>query len=242
MSGLCLSAFVLALVLALAAFLSLWPGVLLPLALSIVALFTVDTAKRRGRAFAWWALGISLGSGVWGYVLSAGTHALVDQVSNGVLAALRAAGTDADRDRLLDDWIVADAPAGARERIRAQHAEALRRAGPIRGAAVPATVWAGMFPHFLPPQGVKPIDGGDAKDHAPGMALWVRVPFERGEVHMALVIGEDDPKKVQASLESVKQDRGFTGPVRILRDLRFYADPKVVPPEPPTAPATGEGR
>lgn len=236
MSGLCLSAFVLALVLALAAFLSLWPGVLLPLALSIIALATVDATKRRGRAFAWWALGISLGSGAWGYIISAGMRELTGEVANGVLSALRAEGTDADRDRLLDGWIAADAPADARERIRAQYAEALRRAGPIRGAAIPATVWGGLFPHFLPPVGVKAIDGGDAKEPAPAMALWVRVPFERGEVRMAIVIGDKDAQKVQASLENVKTERGTTGPVRILRDLRFYADPSVVPPEPPPAP------
>ena len=51
MSGLCVAAFILALVLGVAAFLTLWPGVLLPLLLAIVALFTVDGAVRRGRAF-----------------------------------------------------------------------------------------------------------------------------------------------------------------------------------------------
>src|SRR5262245_6748420 len=128
MSGLCLSASLLALVLSLAALISLWPGVLLRLARAIVALFPAGGAERRGRAFAWWALGLSLGTGSWGYTAAAGMRWITKETSVGVLSALRAEGSDADRDRVLDGWIAADAPAGTRERIRARYAEAPRRA------------------------------------------------------------------------------------------------------------------
>jgi hypothetical protein len=238
MSGLCLSAFILAIVLSLAAFLSLWPGVILPLVLALVALITVDGRVRRGRAFAWWALGLSIGFGLWGYSAASGMRWVVSEASRGTLAALRAEGTDADRDRLLDNWIASDAPAGTREKIRARYAEAIRRAGPVRGEPKVATVWGGAFPHFLPPAGVKAVDGGDDKDAAPVMALWVRVPFEKAELHMAMVVADKDPQKLQASLEKTKkQEAGTVGPFPILRDLRFFAYPQDLPPEPPATPA-----
>jgi hypothetical protein len=237
MSGLCLSAFILALVLSLAAFISLWPGVLLPLALAIIALFTVDGRVRRGRAFAWWALGLSVGTGIWGYTAAAGMRWISRETSVGVLSALRAEGSDADRDRLLDSWIAADAPAGTREKIRARFLEALRRAGPVRGQPIPGTVWGGVFSQIFPPVGVKPVDGGDGQDAPPLMALWVRLPCEKAELRMAMVVADKDPEKLQASLEKTqKHSSGSVGPFPILHDLRFYAYPQDLPPEPPAAP------
>lgn len=238
MSGLCLSAFILALVLGIAAYpVTLWPGVLLPLALAILALLTVDGRVRRGRAFAWWALGISALTGMLGFFAAKGMRDSVSELADGVLSALRAEGTDAERDRLLDNWIAADAAEGTRERVRAQYREAIRRAGPVRGAAEAATVWAGVFPHVIPPLGAKPVDGGDAQALGQVLALWVRLPCERATLYMAMVIGERDPDKLRSSFEKMKFESGTREPARVLRDLRFLADPGALPDE-PKAPGT----
>jgi hypothetical protein len=224
MSGLCVSSFILALVLALLAILSVWPGVLLPLALSIVALMTVDRRVRRGRAFAWWALALSLGGGWSGYTLTTTTHALAEHVGGSVVAALRASSKP-DRDRLLDAWLVAEGREALRDRLVERFESAQRMFGPIQGGPVLPTVWAGVFPVFLAPAGLVAVDDPAADDAVPphGTALWVRVPFEKAELHLALVLGKKDPQSTQEAMERLaKESEDFTRPVSVLRDARFF--------------------
>jgi hypothetical protein len=118
----------------------------------------------------------------------------------------------------------------------------MRRAGPVRGEPQPGTVWGGVFSQIFPPAGVKAVDGGDEKDAAPVMALWVRVPFEKAELRMAMVVADKDPDKLQASLAKTQSSAsGSKGPFPILHDLRFYAYPQDLPPEPPATPAPAPG-
>jgi hypothetical protein len=92
---------------------------------------------------------------------------------------------------------------------------------------------------------VTPVDGGDEKSSAPTLALWVRLPCERAELRMAMVLGDrSDPRKLQTSLQKAgkEQESGSVGPMPILHDLRFFAHVGDLPAEPAAPSQPAEGR
>lgn len=241
LSGLCISSFVLALVLSVAALLTLWPGVLLPLALALAGLLTVDARLRRGRAFAWWALGLSLAGGTVGYFETRAILVATEHVAGGVVAALRARGSDAERAALLDAWLEPSGGAALRERVQARFADAVKKVGAPTGGPLRPSLWSGMFPCLLPPSRVVAVDSPLEKGSVPtpGTALWARVPFERATLHLALIVGRGDADGAQAAWKRLADESAdLSRPVAVLSDVRFFAEAGALPPDAPPTPPT----
>lgn len=248
MSGLCLSAFILAIVLAVLAVLTLWVASLLPLVLGVAGLVRVDGARFRGRALAGWAVALALGSGALGYVQTAGLNRTVERLATGVVAAFRAERPEAERDQLLEAWLVNTTGRDeVRERLQARYAAVVQRAGPATGGPVMPGLAGGIFPLTFPPADVEAI--GEASGQADlalgGAIFWVRVPFEKGVLHLALVLGEQSLVGLKEPLEKLALS---DGPAPVLRDARWFAPKGLLPalpgpggPEEPAAPARPPG-
>jgi hypothetical protein len=240
LSGLCLSAFILALALALLSLISLWAGLLLPLALGIVALVTVDGTRYRGRALAWWAVGLSLVFGGWGLTSTRLISKRVDHLASGFVRALRSTLPEAERRKGIEAWLE---PSATRDevltRILARWEQAQTRLGPVTGSAILPSLWAGQLPLMVPPGGTVAVDepGNPSAMPAPGMVLWVRLPFERGEAHLALWVGDGTATGLTAAVEKL----GGDGPAAVVRDARFFAKPDLAR-DPAAAPTPPTGR
>lgn len=235
MSGLCLTAFILALVLAVLAFLSLWVVAALPLLLAVLGITRTDSTRLRGRGLAMWAAGISVTAGGIGLVQTQSFHGLVERLAVGVVAALRAERPEEERDRLLDAWLAASTDrADVRERLQARFAAVVRRAGPAQGGPVLPSVMAGTFPIMFPPASAEPVDGERGEVGLATGAFWVDVPFERGTVHMAILIGEPTIAGLKEPLEKLGT---ASGAVPVVRDVRFFAAKGLLPADPQAPPA-----
>jgi hypothetical protein len=233
MSGLCLSAFILALVLSVLGLMTLWVALAIPLVLSVWALATVDGARFRGRALAGWALGISLVVGWFSFQMASSLNSTTATLAQGVVAVLRAQRPDAERHELLGGWT---APHAERERTIARMAQryqdAVERLGAPTGGPLVPSLLGGQFGIMVPPARVVAVDAPDALDAvpAPGRALWVRLPFERAVAHLALVVGDGSATSVSEALHKLTAE----GPAAVLHDLRFFVEKGVLDkPAPP---------
>ncbi len=234
LSGLCLASFILALVLAVLALLTLWPGVLLPLALGVWALARVDGTRFRGRALAWAAVCVALVGGAVGIGVTLGIHGLAERVCGGMLAALGSERSPEERRRLLEDWLTAQAPREeARARIEARYAQAVERLGGVTGPILSPSVWSGQFPVMVGPGDLVALDEptGAATVPSPGSALWAKVPFERGTAHFAVLLGDGSPSGMKDAILRLSEP----GTPAVVRDVRFFV-PRGSPLAKPVAP------
>ncbi len=223
----CLAAFVLALALALLSLVSLWAGLLLPLALGVIALATVDGTRYRGRALAWWAVGIALVVGGMGFLSTLMFNRHMDFFSNAFLSALRSEQAPEERRRVLEEWLATGPTRDAtRERIEARYKQAVEQLGPVTGPVIMPSIWSGQFPLLLPPGGVVAVDEPNSPSTLPphGSAVWARLPFQRGEAFLALWMGDGGPTGMADPLARLTEGRA----VPIVREARFFAAPSLL--------------
>ncbi|MFM8386887.1 MAG: hypothetical protein ACKOCB_08755 [Planctomycetia bacterium] len=235
LSGLCLAAFILALVLSLLCLVSLWAGTLLPLALGALALWRVDGTQQRGRGLAWWAVGLSATFGWLGYSSTRAFHEQVGGFTTQFVATLRSERPAEERQRAIEAWLASTSTQReVLERIDARYREAVERLGPLTGPVTLPSVWAGQLPFIVPPVGSVAVDApSDATTlPGPGSVVWARLPFRAGEGHLALWIGDGSMTGLGESLQRLAEGK----PVPVLRDARFFAPPSLLG-VPATAPA-----
>jgi hypothetical protein len=233
MSGLCLSAFILALVLSVLGLMTLWVALALPVALAIYALATVDGARFRGRALAGWALGIGLVVGWISFQMASSINATTETLAQGVVAALRAERPESERRALLETWTAPHAERDqALARMERRYQDAVARLGAVQGGPIVPSLLGGQFGIMVPPARVVAVDAPEALDAppGPGRALWVRVPFERAVAHLALSVGDGTAESLSSALQKLTDD----GPAAVLRDLRFFVEQGVL--DKPAAP------
>lgn len=227
LSGLCLAAFILALVLSLLCLVSLWAGTLLPFALGVLALARVDGTQQRGRALAWWAVGLSATFGWLGYSSTRLFHEQVGSFTTGFVASLRSERPAAERREALEAWLASTSTqAEALERIEARYRQAVERLGPLTGPVELPSVWAGQLPFIVPPVGTVAVDAPQDATAlpGPGSVVWARLPFRAGEGHVALWIGDGSMTGLSEALAKLSEGK----PVPVLRDVRFFAPPALL--------------
>ncbi|MFM8979792.1 MAG: hypothetical protein ACKOSS_04940, partial [Planctomycetia bacterium] len=239
--GLCLAAFILALVLSLLCLVSLWAGTLLPLALGALALARVDGTQQRGRALAWWAVGLSLTFGWLGFSSTRLFHEQVGGFTTSFVASLRSERPGEERRAALEAWVAStSAQAQTLERIEARYRQALERLGPLQGPVELPSLWAGQLPYIVPPVGTVAVDAPQDATAlpGPGSVVWARLPFRAGEGYMALWIGDGSMSGLSEALQKLGEGK----PVPVLRDVRFFAPPALLGPGPAGSAPAPQGR
>lgn len=227
LSGLCLAAFILALVLSLLCLVSLWAGTLLPFALGTLALARVDGTRQRGRMLAWWAVGLSATFGWLGYASTRKFHDQVGGFTTSFVATLRSERPAGERRSALEAWVATTSEQRETlERIETRYRQAVERLGPLTGPVALPSVWAGQLPFIVPPVGSVAVDAPtDATTlPGPGSVVWARLPFRDGEGHLALWIGDGTMTGLSEALLKLAEGK----PVPVLRDARFFAPPALL--------------
>jgi hypothetical protein len=219
----CLAAFVLALALALLSLVSLWAGLLLPMALGVTALATVDGARYRGRALAWWAVGIALVVGGVGFLSTLMFNRHIDFFANAFVSACARASAGGTPTRAGG---LAGHRAHARRHPRADRGALAGDREARRHRAVIMPIWSGQFPLLLPPSGVVAVDEPSSPSTLPphGSAVWTRLPFQKGEAFLALWMGDGGPTGMADPLARLTEGRA----VPIVREARFFAAPALL--------------
>jgi hypothetical protein len=217
MSGLAVSALVVAVLLVVVAVVGPWYVLLAPLALGVLGAARIKPAEQRGRGLAIAAAVISAAFAVYGFVAHRQGRAEVRDLAVHVLTALREENLK-DLEPWLDPEVVKE---GAAARMAERHAKVVEAVGRFRGEVEAGNALLGMTPTFLPPSGLSEIGGTtgrpDGSDLPPGGAYWVKARFERATLDVAIVVrggGRD------AIMNVAKEMQGIG--TKVVSDVRYF--------------------
>lgn len=221
MSGLAITALIASIVLGVVAFFWWWAAVV-PLALSLLAVVKAVPARFRGRGLAIAGVVVSLLFGSCAFMAHATFRTLATDVTEELLRPLAATDLDeAERDHRLKDWVTERAvEEGVLDHVKARFAAVVERLGPYQGNLRAGSTFSGILAVMGGPRdgGLAQVDDEEATtlEVLPGSALWSVASFERGDVHVALFLGDpQDATKLQQALAAGSK-------TRVVKDLRFY--------------------
>ncbi len=222
-SGLALASFLAALMLAIFAAMSgLWIVLVLPLALGLYAFFTLDSTKKRGRMLGMWAVLISAASGSCTWYGTSQLGGMVKEVSSSLLNILAFSESDEDRSKSLRAWTWPEAlekDPQLHETWNTRFASVVALYGPWKETIELPSQFEGVTPLYVAPDHVVEVGTKDALPLGwkPGSVLWARAVFEKGTIHVAVVLenGEASP------LTLAKNYRPGEA-TQLIGDLRFY--------------------
>ena len=216
-----------------------WLALVPPFILSAIAVARIKPQVSRGQGMAIAALLMSFLAGGCQFWMGSQARGFFEDTAAGVLAA-----AGAEDPKKVDEWLTeAKAKGGHGETIRERFRKVVEIMGPYQRKVSSRMPLLGMIPLGLPPSHVREIGGADEADESEadeseadeneaveeeaGAAeggeeprlggLWVTAEFEKGTVHVEMVISQQapplDPEQVQGGRAS-----------RMLEDLRFFVD------------------
>ncbi|MDJ0521136.1 MAG: DUF4190 domain-containing protein [Planctomycetota bacterium] len=223
LSGLAVTAFVLSLVLILIALPGLWIVQLVPLLLGIATLVMVKPGQRRGRILAVWAIVISLAIGSCSFTMHQGMRGVLSGTNESILSVLSSKISDEEKAKSLRSWVWPKAleqdeklPATWMQR----YAGVVAEFGPWRESFELPSIVYGSTPLLIAPEGLVEIgsDGEKPPSWTMGSTIWTPAVFEKGIVHVAIVLQEGDQKGVEA-LGTLRpgEETAVVGDVRFFR-------------------------
>ena len=221
LSGLAVTSFVLSILLGLVALVGIWASELVPILLGVFAVLTIRTNGKRGRLLAIFAIFIAFGFGACSFMMHSSGMEAFSKIPESVLTALSADEADAGKDEELRKWAW---PEGLEknpqmlEQWRANYAKAAAAFGPWQDKLDLGVPWLGFSVLFFPPSDIEEIGGTEPMpEWTPGCVLWVPAVFEKGIVHMAVVM-QDGTVAGQQALKEFKPDEALP----IIGDVRFF--------------------
>lgn len=226
MSGLALTAFILALILGFfAVFLGLWWLAVGTGVLGIMGLRRAEPTRFRGRGFAITAIVLSVIGAIIGYSMTSLFQSEIRRITTDVCRSLAADGVeDEKRIHRLNDWIHERvAGDGVAEKVLARWRKLEARLGAYQEPIDPFSIFAGYVGALTPPDDAGLVDIDDPTKGAPPfsagqIAMWGRARFEKGVVHIGFFLyGEGGSSlEVQSRLQSGNER------ARLFQDIRFY--------------------
>jgi len=223
LSGLALSSFIAALILALFSAVSgTWIGLALPLVLGVLTWIKVDPRSQRGRPLAVWAILISLVMGSCSWVGNNFMRSMATEMSESILNVLSFSKDEEDRLKSLRAWTwpkALEADAELHAKWIARFVAVTDELGPWKERIeLPASI-KGPMPLFQAPDDVVEVGTKDVRPVAwtVGSVIWVEAVFEKGNVDVALVLKEGSEPALQ-----LFQDYKPGETWQIVGDIRFY--------------------
>jgi hypothetical protein len=206
---------VLALLLAIVAFMGIWWVEVLPIVLGVAALGATGPTKKRGKGLAIAGIVVAAGVGALAFATHRGYELAVERHLNDLVGAL-------DRGDAARVETYAAEPAKGGERIAAwvRRVAALReRLGTYSGEITVGNVFYGFAAALRPPKDVEEVGPRGEYVVEVGRALWARVKFERGEAWFAFDFG--GLEAAQETLERVQAAGEGSHPPWV-HDVRVY--------------------
>ena len=222
-SAMAVVSFILSLVLVLIAVGGLWITELLPLGLGIYTLVTLKTGKKRGRLLAIWAVVIAVSAGSCSFYVHHSGRTVFRGIGESLLTAFSATTGGEVQEKALKAWSWPEAVEADPELIKhwqERYAAVVEAYGPWTGEVELPSVFLGFMPVLLPPDNVEEVaTGEDMPTWFPSAVVWLRPVFERGTVHMAIVLqkGDESARTAAGQLNPEK-------PAPVLGDVRFFRD------------------
>ncbi len=222
LSGLALTAFIVSLLLGMAAFVSgaWWLAVVAAL-LSLAGFLRAVPARFRGRGFAITGLVISITFGFVAYQTQASFRGTAVRLASSVMRVLDADIAEDVRAERLRDWLhPAATEAGEIDKLRTRWADLVAKMGPYKQGVVAGSTFGGHMGVWVGPQDPALVQSDDPSRGLPdagtsvGKMVWARAAFEKGTVHVALHF-EGKPGE---GLEAV----GAGGTTPVLSTVLFY--------------------
>jgi hypothetical protein len=190
MSAMAILSLVLAILLALVAFLGLWWVEVFPLLLGLFALSATGPMKKRGKGIAIAGVVVAAAAGAFAFAVHRGIEIAIEDHFKGFVAALdgadpvKAATFAAEPEKAaaaIPTWIAR--AAAARERL-----------GAYSGKLSVGSLFFGIAGAFVPPKDVDEVEPRGAKDPDHEATLWARVKYERGTAWFSI---SGDPEKLK---------------------------------------------
>ncbi len=222
LSGWALTAFVLSLVLIVVALYGYWIVEALPLAIGIITLKKVKRGEKRGRLFALWAIIIAFGVGSCSYMIHSGSRGIFSKTAESLMSVLSSQSPTEQKAESLRAWAWPKAlekdpklPTTWMDR----YAGVVAKYGPWLERFDLPSLWSGMRSMLMTPADVVEIGSDDVKPPAwpPWAAFWVKAPFEKGMVYVAVVF-QDGGQDAGMALKELKPKEESA----IIGDVRFY--------------------
>ena len=228
LSGGAITALVLAILLAVAAFTGPWWLEVVPLAIAALAWGGISDGRRRGAGVAIAACVIALLAGVGAFFFVQRMTEEMQALSDKFMAAL-----DKDDRATLTPWVLkGEDPKATLDAWHTRYAAAQVELGAYSGSTVIRTgLWGPMFSLLRAPEDVTEIApapgsaapgtpaAGTAEPGEPPEAIaWFEAAFARGRAYVAVVFGPADGS--QAELKEAMKGGG--GHVPIVREVRFF--------------------
>ena len=200
MSAGAITALVLSIVLLLPALFGIWWVEIAPILIAALCWGGISGGRRRGAGL---AIAASIVALLGGLAALAGHRMLADKVETALTpfaealvvddrATLSKWATEGDLDTRADLW---------KRRMSAAKEEA----GAFRHRVAVGSTWTGtFFGMIFAPGDVEEIEPKGEKWPGPGEALWIRAPFEREDIWLAIE-GRKDPKSKAASMTLVQE-------------------------------------
>jgi len=201
----------------------LWISELLPLGLGLFTLFSLKTGQKRGRMLAVWSVVIALSAGSCSFYVHHSGRATFQGVGDSLLTAFSAKTGVEDQEKALKSWAWPDAVSADPQLLthwRERYGEVVKAYGAWTGEIDLPSVFLGFMPVLLPPDDVEEV--GSAKEMPtwfPSAVVWLQPVFERGRVHMAIVLQKGDEAARTAAGELNPKD-----PSPVIGDVRFFRE------------------
>lgn len=220
-SGLAVTSFVLSILLGLVALVGIWASELLPIVLGIFAILTIKKNGKRGRLLAIFAIFIAFAFGACSFMMHSSGMEAFSKIPESVLTALSAQEADEGKDAELRKWAWVEGLEKNPQMLagwRENYARAVEAFGPWQDKLDLGVPWVGFSVLFFPPSDVEEIGSTESMpEWTPGCVLWVPAVFEKGIVHVAVVM-QDGTVEGQQALKDFKPDEALP----IVGDVRFF--------------------
>lgn len=233
LSGGAVTALVVALLASIPAFIGLWWVMAVPLLVALLAWPGVSSGRRRGKGLLWISLLLSVGVGATAWWMQGDLAKRIDEGVSPLFVAL-----DKDDRATLDAWTL-DSPdrAAAYDRWKQRLDAARKDVGPWSGSLRLDRGWTGLMMRLLiPPAGATEVEPVGPKPIDLAKALWFCLPHSRGDLYLALELGEpgqfdEAHKEFWAQLFGGATrvggpKEGAGRPPRVLRDVRVFRVPE----------------
>lgn len=199
-----------------------WIALLLPLVLGFLAFVKIDTTKKRGRMLGLWAMIISAAGGSCTWYGTSQLGGMVEEISSSLLSHLAFSESAEDRAKSLRAWTWPEAlekEPKLHDIWSARYAEVVKLYGPWKETIELPSQLKGVTPLYVQPDEVVEVGTPDALPLGwkPGSVLWAQAVFEKGTVHMAVVIenGEASPMTLAKNYRPGEA-------TQLIGDIRFY--------------------